>query len=142
MSSSMGECSGAEEEEDDASEVIDLCGSHVSEDILARWVVLDVGKWTLDSTFVNVENTKAFRSKAYGAAGDCGCQRRALNLIHKTSEVRGRIAPTTIVRPLTFCTSIWASSDISQGHRRQDEPFSHDDRDFHCNQPGSIRPGR
>ena len=138
----MDEGSGAEEEEGDSPEVIDLCGSYVPEDILARWVVLDVGKWTLDSTFVNVENTKAFRSKAYGAAGDCGCQRRALNLIHKTSEVRGRIAPTTIVRPLTFCTSIWASSDISQGHRRQDEPFSHDDRDFHCNQPGSIRPGR
>jgi hypothetical protein len=142
MSFSIGDSSGADEEEHDVSEVIDLSESHVSEDILARWVVLDVGKGTLDSTFVNVEHTKAFRSKAYGAAGDCGCQLRALNLIHKASEVRDRIAPTTIVRPLTFCTSIWASSDISQGHRRRDEHLCHDDRDFHCNQPGSIRPGR
>ena len=80
--------SDAEAEYDDSPEVIDLCGSHVSEDILARWVVLDVGKWTLDSTFVNVENTKDFRAKAYGAAGDCRCQLAALNLIHKASEVR------------------------------------------------------
>ena len=78
----------AEEEDDDSPEVIDLCESYVSEDILVRWVVLGVGKWTLDSTFVNVENTKAFRAKAYGAAGDCRCQLAALDLIHKASEVR------------------------------------------------------
>jgi hypothetical protein len=75
--------SDAEEEDVESPEVIDLCESHVSEDILARWVVLFVGKWTLDSTFVNVENTKAFRAKAYGAVGDCRCQLAALNLIHK-----------------------------------------------------------
>jgi hypothetical protein len=62
--------------------------TYVSEDIVCRWVVLGVGKGALDWTFVNVENTKAFRAKPYGAAGDCRCQFAALNLIHKASEVR------------------------------------------------------
>jgi hypothetical protein len=92
MSSSSKLCSDAEEEEEvELREVLDVCESYVSdvvEDISACWVVLGVGKWTLDSTFVNVEKTKAFRAKPHGAAGDCRCQFAALNLIHNVSEVR------------------------------------------------------
>jgi hypothetical protein len=87
MSSSTKLCSD-EEEEVELREVIDVCESDVSEDIACRWVVLGVGKYALDWTFVNVEKTKAFRAKPCGAAGDCRCQFAALNLIHKASEVR------------------------------------------------------
>ena len=60
----------------------------MSEDIAARWVVLDVGKSALVRTSVDAEKTKAFRAKPYGAVGDCRCAFAALNYIHKSSEVR------------------------------------------------------
>jgi hypothetical protein len=89
MSSSTKLFSDEGEEEGELREVIGVCESYVPEDIAARWVVLDVGESALDWTFVDVEKTKAFRAKPYGAAGDCRCQRAALDLIHKASEVRG-----------------------------------------------------
>jgi hypothetical protein len=60
----------------------------LTEDILARWVVLDVGKCALDRTSVDAEKAIAFRAKPYRAAGDYRCAIAALNQIHKASEIR------------------------------------------------------
>jgi hypothetical protein len=77
-----------DDDEDVTSEVINECDPHVAEDILARWVILDVGKCALERTSVDGEKTKVFRAEPYGDTGDCRCAIAALNQIHKASKVR------------------------------------------------------